>query len=167
KTDAFEAFHPDRLASRILGMGDVLTLIEKAQATFDREEAIRMEKKLRTATFDLEDFLNQIQQVKRMGPLQQVMEMIPGFSRIAKQIPQGAQDKELKRIEAIIRSMTPMERRQPEIINGSRKRRIAKGSGTTPADVNALLSQFEATRKMMKQMMKAGGRMGRLPGMPF
>ncbi len=152
KTDALEPFHPDRLASRILGMGDVLTLIEKAQETFDRDEALRMEKKLRTATFDLEDFLRQLQQVKKMGPLSQILEMLPGMGSLAKEIPQEVTDQQLKRIEAIINSMTPEERRHPEIMNASRKRRVARGSGTTVQEVNQLLSQFRQAQRMMKQL---------------
>jgi signal recognition particle subunit SRP54 len=152
KTDALEPFYPDRLASRILGMGDVLTLIEKAEATFDREEAVRMEKKLRTATFDLEDFLHQLQQVKKLGPLSEILEMLPGMSGLVKEIPQEVTDQQLKRIEAIINSMTPEERRHPEIMNASRKRRVARGSGTTVQEVNQLLSQFRQVQRMMKQL---------------
>jgi signal recognition particle subunit SRP54 len=165
KADALEAFHPDRLASRILGMGDVLTLIERAQATFDQEQALKLQKKMRQATFDLEDFLGQLQQLKKMGPLQQILEMIPGMGRLTKGLPAGAlDDRQLKRVEAIIYSMTPEERRHPEILNGSRRRRIARGSGTTPADVNDLLKQFMEMRKMMKQMAAAGPpRGGKMP----
>ena len=152
KPDALEPFHPDRLASRILGMGDVLTLIEKAQENFDQEKALQMEKKLRTASLTLEDFLDQLQQIKRMGPLSQLVEMIPGMSRVARNMPSSAlDDGQLKKVEAIIYSMTPLERRRPELINGSRRRRIAAGSGTTPADVNQLLNQFNQMRKMLKQ----------------
>jgi signal recognition particle subunit SRP54 len=154
KPDALEPFHPDRLASRILGMGDILTLVEKAQETFDQEQALAMQKKLRTGTFNLEDFLAQLQQVKRMGPLQQILEMIPGFSGLMRQreFAEALDDRQLKRIEAIIYSMTPLERRRPEIIDGSRRRRIARGSGTTPAEVNQLLNQFKEMQKVMKQM---------------
>jgi len=152
KADALEPFYPDRLASRILGMGDVLTLIEKAQENFDQEKALQMEKKLRTASLTLEDFLDQLQQVKRMGPLSQLIEMIPGMSRVARNMPTSAlDDRQLKKVEAIIYSMTPLERRRPELIDGSRRRRIAAGSGTTPADVNQLLNQFNQMRKMLKQ----------------
>jgi signal recognition particle subunit SRP54 len=165
KADALEPFYPDRLASRILGMGDVLTLIEKAQEAFDREQARALEKKLRTATFTLEDFLNQLQQVKKMGPLQQLLEMIPGFSQAAKHLPAEALDeRQLKRVEAIILSMTPEERRRPEIIDGSRKRRIARGSGTSIQEVNQLLNQFFQTRRLMKELMAGGGRR---PGFRF
>lgn len=152
KVDALEPFHPERMASRILGMGDVLTLIEKAQAAMDAEAAEKMAAKLRSAEFTLEDFLEQLRQVRNMGPLDQVLGMIPGFSG-AKQL-QGLQvdEKQLKRIEAIIQSMTPEERSQPAIINGSRRRRIARGSGTSVQDVNRLLKQFEQTRVLFKQL---------------
>ncbi|MCS6802783.1 MAG: signal recognition particle protein [Chloroflexota bacterium] len=165
KADAIEPFHPDRLASRILGMGDVLTLIERAQAAFDQEQALKLQKKMRQATFDLEDFLAQLQQLKKMGPLQQILELIPGMNRLTKSLPSGAlDDRQLKRIEAIIYSMTPEERRHPEILNGSRRRRIARGSGTTPADVNELIRQFMEMRKLMKQMTTSGPlRAGKLP----
>ena len=156
KTDALEPFYPDRLAGRILGMGDVLTLIEKAQAHIDQGRAKEIEKKLRQATFDLEDFLEQMRQVQQMGPLDQLLGMIPGLSNLlGGQRPQ-VDEREIKRVEAIILSMTPEERRNPDIIGGSRRRRIARGSGTTPADVNRLLNQFQSMRKMMK--MVASGR---------
>jgi signal recognition particle subunit SRP54 len=158
KMDALEPYHPDRLASRILGMGDVLTLIEKAQSTFDQEQAAAMEKKLRTATFDLEDFLNQLQQLKQMGPLSQVLEMIPGLGSMRSRMPAEAlSDKQLVRVEAIISSMTKYERQNPERIDGSRRRRIARGSGTNPADVNQLLNQFRQMQKMMKQLSSGKG----------
>ena len=160
KLDALEPFYPDRLASRILGMGDVLSLIEKAQETFDKQQAQVMEKKLRHGTFDLEDFLGQLQQMKKMGPLSQILEMIPGFSAVGKRLPAEAlDDKQIKRIEAIIQSMTPAERQNPLIIDGSRRRRIARGSGASPQDVNQLLNQFRQTQKMMKMM--AGGKLPR------
>lgn len=160
KVDAIEPFYPDRLASRILGMGDVLTLIEKAQATFDQKEAAALEKKLRTATLDLEDFLSQLQQIKKMGPLSQIAGMIPGMAGLQKQISAEAlDDKRLKKVEAIIFSMTPQERRNPDIIDGRRRRRIANGSGTTASDVNQLLNQFKQMRKMIK--MVSGGKMPR------
>ena len=152
KTDALETFHPDRLASRILGMGDVLTLIERAEVAFDEEEALHMEQKLRTATFDLEDFLKQLQQVKQMGPLSQLLEMIPGFSQISREIPEEVTDQQLKRVEAIINSMTREERRSPRILNASRKRRIARGSGTTVQEINQLLAQFRQMQRMIKQI---------------
>jgi len=154
KTDALEAFHPDRLASRILGMGDVLTLIERAEATFDEEQAQRLERNLREASFDLEDFLGQLRQVKSMGPVSQILEMIPGFGRLAQDVSSEDADRQLKRVEAIVLSMTPDERRSPRILNGSRKRRVARGSGTTVQDVNALLNQFRQMQRMMKQLGK-------------
>ncbi len=167
KPDALEPFYPDRLASRILGMGDVLTLIEKAQESFDKTKAEEMERKLRTASFTLEDFLDQIQQMKRMGPLSQILEMIPGVSRLTRNLPANAvDDGQLKRVEAIIYSMTPRERRRPELIDGSRRRRIAKGSGTHPADVNQLLNQFNQMKKMMKQYsLFLSGKGGKRPPM--
>lgn len=168
KMDALEAFHPDRLASRILGMGDVLSLIERAQETIDQRQAKDLEKKLRTATFDLNDFLNQLQQVKKMGPLQQILEMIPGMSSITKQLPAEALDeKQMKRVEAIIYSMTPLERRRPEIIDGSRRRRIARGSGVSPQEVNQLLNQFRNMQKMMRQMTAMQGKGRKAPRIPF
>jgi signal recognition particle subunit SRP54 len=153
-----ESFYPDRLASRILGMGDALTLIEKAQEVFDQEQAQKMEQKLRTASFTLEDFLEQLRQVKKMGPMSQLLGMVPGLSGLAGEIPQEVTDKQLVRIEAMISSMTPAERQDPRIIGGSRKRRIARGSGTTVQDVNQLMSQFRLVQKMMKQVSK-----GRIP----
>ena len=143
----FEPFHPDRMASRILGMGDVLTLIEKAETAWDEQEAKLMADKLRTASFTLEDFLGQFQQLKKMGPLDGLLAMIPGASSALKNIE--VSDKDLGRVEAIIRSMTPDERHNPKSIDGSRKRRIAAGSGTTPQEVNGLLKQFGETQKMM------------------
>ena len=157
KVDALEYFHPDRLASRILGMGDVLTLIERAQVNLDQEQALAMQKKLATASFDLNDFLQQLQQVKKMGPLDDLLEMIPGLSSISKQLPQGVTADQMKRVEAIINSMTLVERGNPQIINASRKRRIARGSGTTVQDVNMLLTQFRQTQRMMKQLSSGRG----------
>jgi signal recognition particle subunit SRP54 len=163
KLDGLEAFYPDRLASRILGMGDVLSLIEKAQDSFDQKQAAVMEKKLRHGTFDLDDFLQQMQQVKKMGPLSQIMEMIPGLRGMTKQLPtQALDDGQLKHIEAIIYSMTPAERHDPSIIDGSRRRRIARGSGTQPHEVSQLLNQFRQVQRMMKQLGS-----GKLPRMPF
>ena len=156
RPDGLEAFHPDRLASRILAMGDILTLIEKAQGAVDEKQAAEMEKKFRQASFDLEDFLTQLQSVKKMGSLSSIMDMIPGMGQLSKKMPAGdLDDGRIERIEAIIRSMTREERQRPEILNGSRRRRISKGSGTTPADVNQLLNQFKQTQKMMKQMSKS------------
>jgi signal recognition particle subunit SRP54 len=158
KPGDLESFHPDRLASRILGMGDPLTLIEKAQEVFDQEQALKMEEKLRTASFTLEDFLDQLRQVKKMGPMSQILGMVPGLSGVAGQIPQEVTDNQLVRIEAMISSMTFAERQNPRIIGGSRKRRIARGSGTTVQEVNQLLSQFRMVQKMMRQVSK-----GRIP----
>jgi len=158
RTDALELFHPDRMASRILGMGDVLSLIERAQDTFDQERVLELQKKMKANTFDLEDFLDQMRQLKRMGPLSQILDMIPGMGKMMKQAGDAQlPEAELKQIEAIILSMTPYERHHPEAIGGSRRRRIAKGSGTSPANVNQLLSQFRQAQQMMKAM--AGGKM--------
>jgi signal recognition particle subunit SRP54 len=139
-------------------MGDVLTLIEKAEEVFDQEQALEMGEKLRTATFTLEDFLEQLQQVKKMGPMSQVLGMVPGLSALAGQVPEEATERQLVMVEAMINSMTPSERENPRIIGGSRKRRIARGSGTTVQEVNQLLSQFRQIQKMMRQMSK-----GRMP----
>jgi signal recognition particle subunit SRP54 len=160
KLGDLEPFYPDRMASRILGMGDVLTLIEKAEAVFDEAEAKKMEEKLRKADFTFEDFLGQLQAIKKMGPLSQVLGMLPGMSKL----PVGGSDMDdqLPRIEAIIRSMTLQERNNPHMIKGSRRRRIAAGSGTTIQDVNALVKQFDQVRKMMKSMSGGKGKM-RLP----
>jgi signal recognition particle subunit SRP54 len=156
RPDALEAFHPDRMASRILAMGDVLTLIEKAQDAMDEKQTKEMERKFRQATFDLEDFLQQIQSVKKMGSLSQIMEMIPGMGQLSKRLPAGALDEgQIKRVEAIIRSMTSAERHRPEILDGSRKRRIAKGSGTTPQDINQLLNQFRQAQKMVRRLSRS------------
>ncbi|NOX61311.1 MAG: signal recognition particle protein [Chloroflexi bacterium] len=163
KVDGIEVFHPDRMASRILGMGDMLTIIEKAEETFDKEEAVRMEKKLRTATFDLDDFLKQMRQIRKMGPLMGLLEMVPGMGRLAKEIDPEEAEAQMRRIEAIISSMTPQERRNPGIFNGSRKRRVARGSGTTVQEVNELLRQFRQMQRMMKQMQS--GRRGGLGGL--
>ncbi len=158
RVDALEQFHSDRLASRILGMGDMLTLIEKAQNTVDEDQAAELEKKIRQATFNLEDFLGQLQQLKQMGPISQILEMVPGMSSVAGRIPEGELgEDQIKKVEAVIRSMTPEERRRPEIIGGSRRRRIAKGSGTTPQDINRLLNQFRQMQKLMRQMASGKG----------
>jgi signal recognition particle subunit SRP54 len=161
KLDEFEPFHPDRMASRILGMGDVLTLIEKAEATFDQEEMEKAEQKLRKGQLTLQDFLDQMRQVRRMGPLQNVLGMLPGVPKELKNAE--IDDREINRVEAMICSMTPAERRDPAIINGSRRVRIAKGSGVTPADVNNLLKQFRMVQQMMKGVGKGKGRMPKLP----
>lgn len=166
KLDAVAVFHPDRMAQRILGMGDVISLVERAQQQIDEAEAAKLNSKIRSNTFNLEDFLDQMQQIKRMGSMKDLLGMIPGMSAALKDMP--IEDDALKPIEAIIRSMTLQERRNPDIINGSRRRRIATGSGTDVRDVNDLLKQFEQMRKMMKSVTKMG-RMGQalkgLPGM--
>lgn len=158
KTDALEVFHPDRLASRILGMGDVLTLIEKAEGALDAGKALEMGRRLSKGEFDLEDFLQQLAEVKKLGPLSQLLEMIPGMSRVSQDMAPEVADGQLKRIEAMISSMTIQERRQPGLINASRKRRIARGSGTSVQDVNSLLGQFRQTQRLMKQFGKGKGR---------
>ena len=161
KLDGFEIFHPDRLAGRILGMGDVLTLVERAQQTVDKQQAVEMQRKLRTATFDLNDFMVQMQQIRQMGSLDQLMEMIPGMNQLAKRLPAGALDEDqFKQIEAIISSMTLEERRAPNMINGSRRRRISRGSGTTLQEVNQLLNQFRQVQKMMRNLSRGKGPKG-------
>ncbi|MCM0760231.1 signal recognition particle protein [Sporomusa sphaeroides DSM 2875] len=159
KLDALEPFHPDRMASRILGMGDVLSLIEKAESTINLEKAEEMQKKLRKAEFTLDDFLEQIEQVRKLGPLDQILGMIPGMGKLKQLQGMDIDDKEVKHIIAIIRSMTAKERRDPSILNGSRRKRIALGSGTRVQDVNRLLKQFGEAKKMMKriqEMQKSG-----------
>ena len=159
KLDALEAFYPDRMASRILGMGDVMSLIERAQETVSQEEALTLAKKMRKDSFDLEDFRNQLRQVKKLGSLEQIIGMIPGLNKM--KLPDGGvDDKDLTRVEAIINSMTRKERTDHTVINGSRRLRIANGSGTQVQDVNRLLKQFAEMRKMMKSM--AGGKMGKM-----
>jgi len=168
KTDAMEPFYPDRMASRILGMGDMLTLIEKAQATVDSTKAKELEAKLLKAEFTFDDFLEQMEQMKKMGSMQDVLSMMPGMGKQLKDIQ--VDEKEMARIQAIIQSMTPEERQRPEIINGSRRQRIAKGSGTQVQNVNRLLRQFEQTKKLMKQVgsMAGSGKKGKgMPKMPF
>jgi signal recognition particle subunit SRP54 len=174
KIDALEAYYPDRLASRILGMGDVLSLIEKAQSQFNEDEAKALEKKVMAGKFDLEDFLNQLQQVKQMGPINQLLEMIPGLGAAARKQDVQVSDDDLKQIEAIIRSMTPDERRNPTLIKGGRRKRIARGSGREIHEVNELLNQFKQMQKMMAAFGKGGlgglgggGGRGRFPGLPF
>jgi signal recognition particle subunit SRP54 len=183
KLEALQPFHPDRMASRILGMGDVLSLVEKAQQTFDMEEAKKMEKKLRKDEFTLDDFLNQMQQVKKLGSLESILGMIPGMGGLKKQLEGQDLDldgKEMRQIEAIIKSMTPQERADIGLVNGSRRKRIALGSGTRVQDVNKLLKQFGEMKKMMKKMKKMqkgkkgfpglgglGGLGGGFPKMPF
>jgi len=159
KVDAFEPFYPDRLASRILGMGDMLTLVEKAEGMFDEKRAKELTKKARTDSFDLDDFLTQLGEVRKMGPLAQLVEMLPGSSKLAGRLPEGSEDKRLKRVESIILSMTPEERQNPGIIDGSRRSRIARGSGVKPHDINQLLGQFRQMQKLMK--MGIGGKLPR------
>ena len=158
KVDALESFYPDRLASRILGMGDVLTFIEKAEATFDEQQAKELKKKVQTASFNLDDFLSQLRSIKKMGPVAQLVELLPGVSQLASRLPEGTEEKQLKKVEAIILSMTPGERHNPNIIGGSRRRRIARGSGVKPQDINQLLNQFHQMQKLMKMGVK-----GKLP----
>jgi signal recognition particle subunit SRP54 len=168
KTDALEPFHPDRLASRILGMGDVLSLVEKAQETVDQAKAQELVRKLREDRFSLDDFRAQLQQLRKMGPLDQIMGMLP-FGKMLKGAAPAELDGEqadLARFDAIITSMTPSERRSPEIINGSRRQRIARGSGTSVQDVNRLLKQYAQLRKMMKQFKGMEGKLGKLKGLP-
>jgi len=158
KVGDLEPFYPDRLASRILGMGDVLTFIEKAEKTFDQKRVKELEKKVKTASFTLEDFLDQLGEIQKMGPVAQLVEMLPGASQLARQMPAGMEEKQLKKVEAMIRSMTPEERQNPNIIDGSRRRRIAKGSGVMTQEVNQLLNQFRQMQKLMKL-----GAKGKLP----
>jgi signal recognition particle subunit SRP54 len=160
KTTALELFYPDRLASRILGMGDILTLIEKTEKAFDEQQVKRFERKIRASEFTLDDFLEQLNQLKKMGPLNQLLEMIPGFTKLPANLTDNAGEKQMKKTEAIILSMTPEERSNPSIINGSRRKRIAMGSGTMPSDVNQLLNQFIQIQKLTKSMAK-----GKMPNM--
>ena len=158
KMDALDVFHPDRMADRILGMGDVVSLVEKAQEQFDEAEARKMSKKIATDSFGFDDFMNQIQQIKKMGNMKDIMGMIPGMGKALKNI--DIDDDAFKHIEAMINSMTTDERQNPDMINGSRRKRIANGSGRTVQDVNGLLKQFTEMRKMMKTMQSGGGRSG-------
>ena len=158
KIDDIQLFHPERLVSRILGMGDVVSLVEKAQSAIDEEDAKSLEEKIRTQKFDLDDFLKQLQNIKKLGSLGSILKLIPGMSQIGDLAPA---EKEMKKVEAIIQSMTKEERKKPEILKASRKQRIAKGSGTEVADINRLLKQFEQMKAMMK--MFSGGKMPSLP----
>ncbi len=167
KLDQMEPFHPDRMASRILGMGDVLSLIEKAEKSIDKEKAKDLERKLREDSFTFEDFLDQLDQVRNMGPIGDLMGMIPGAGKAKQLKNMQLDDSELDRIEAIISSMTPEERRNPKVINGSRRRRIANGSGTSIQEVNRLLKQFKQTKKMMKQLSGKGGKKKSGFNLPF
>ena len=169
KMEAIDVFHPSRMADRILGMGDIVSLVERAQEQFDEEEARRLQKKIQKNKFDFNDFLGQIEQIKKMGNLKDLAAMIPGVGKAIKDVDIG--DNAFKGIEAIIKSMTPKERANPEILNQSRRMRIAKGSGTNIQDVNRLIKQFDQTRKMMKMvtgtnMAKMAGMMGKMKGMP-
>jgi signal recognition particle subunit SRP54 len=167
KTDALEVFHPDRLAGRILGMGDIVSLVERAQEAFDEKETRKLEEKVRKASFTLEDMLDSMRQMQKMGPMGQVMSMIPGMGGMAREAQDAVDRGDLRRVEAIILSMTPRERRDPSILNASRRRRIAAGSGTTLPDVNRLVKQFGEMQKLMKQLSGGGGRraaMGQLLG---
>jgi signal recognition particle subunit SRP54 len=167
KLDAIEPFHPDRLAGRILGMGDVLTLVERAQEHVDQAQAEAQAKKFLEARFTLDDFLSQLKQVRKLGPLSQILAMVPGLNQMAKQVPEAEAEHELTKIEAIISSMTRAERADPSIIGASRRRRIARGSGTTVQDVNQLLKQFVEMQKLMRQMgaLAKSGRVPRFPGL--
>jgi signal recognition particle protein len=177
KTDALEPFYPDRLASRILGMGDVLSLIERAQESIDEEEALKAQQKLQQGKFDLEDFLTSMRQLKRMGPLRNVMEMMPGFNKLTSmpEMEEALEGDQLKYVEAMILSMTKEERRNPDVMNGGRRKRVARGSGTTVQEVNQLLDQFNEMRTMFRQISSGKGPWaqmarqfggGGLPGMP-
>jgi signal recognition particle subunit SRP54 len=168
KLDALEPFYPDRLASRILGMGDVLSLIDKVQQNVEQKEAARLQQAFQKQQFTLEEFQLQLQQIKRMGPMGNLIEMIPGAKKLASQVDSEKAEQELKRVEAIINSMTLQERRNPAILNGSRRRRIAQGSGTTVTDINRLMKQFLEMKKMMQRVSKGGMRslLGRMPN-PF
>jgi signal recognition particle subunit SRP54 len=163
--DAIDVFYPERMASRILGMGDVVSLVERAQQQFDEVEAAKLQKKIRKNQFDFSDFLNQLQQIKKMGNLKDLMGMIPGMGKMVKDI--DISDDAFKHIEAIIQSMTPTEREQPELINGNRKKRIATGSGRTIEEVNKLMKQFEDMKKMMKMMNGGGNPMKMMKNNPF
>jgi signal recognition particle subunit SRP54 len=167
RLDGLEVFHPDRLATRILGMGDILTLVERAQEHVDEKEAEAQAKKLMEARFTFEDFYKQLQQVKKMGPIGDLLKMMPGMGSLAKQLPDPQQaERQMKTIEAIISSMTTQERQDPTVLNGSRRKRIASGSGVTVSEVNALLKQFKEMQTVMKQF-GAMAKRGRLPKLPF
>jgi len=162
KLSDIEVFHPDRMATRILGMGDVLSIIEKAEEAFDEKEAIELEKKLKKQEFDLDDYLTQLRQIKKMGSFSSILKMLPGANKLG---DIKVDDKEFVKIEAIICSMTKKEKRNPKILNGSRRNRIAKGSGTTVQDVNKFMKSFEMTQKMMKQMNNKKGMKNVLKGL--
>ena len=164
KTDALEPFHPDRIASRILGMGDVVSLVERAQQQFDEKEAAELQKKIRKNKFDFNDFYSQIQQIKKMGNMKDLMGMIPGVGKMMKDVE--VSDDAFKGIEAIIQSMTPFEKENPDSINQSRRNRIAKGSGTNLQEVNRLIKQFDDMRKVMKQMSNPAAMASMMKRMP-
>jgi signal recognition particle subunit SRP54 len=166
KLDALEAFHPDRIASRILGMGDVLSLVERAEKAYDRSQAEALQKKLRRNDFDLEDFRAQLRAVKKMGTVTELLGMIPGMKKLFRGADLSGAEDELKRTEAIINSMTPSERRNVHILNASRRKRIARGSGTSVAEVNRLIKQFAQTKKVLKQLGSGGAGMPNFPGLP-
>jgi len=168
KLDALEPFYPDRLASRILGMGDVLSLIDKVQQNVEQKEAQRLQQAFQKQQFTLEEFQLQLQQIKRMGSMGSLLEMIPGGKKLASQVDAEKAEQELKRVDAIINSMTRQERRNPALLNGSRRRRVAQGSGTTVTDINRLMKQFMEMKKMMQRVSKGGMRslLGRMPN-PF
>jgi signal recognition particle subunit SRP54 len=167
RLEDLELFHPDRVVSRLLGMGDVLSLIEKAEAAIDVGDAEKLERKLRENDFTLEDFRDQLRTIRKMGPLESILGMIPGMGSLKQLADQKPDDKQLDRVEAIINSMTPQERRRHDLITGSRRKRIARGSGTTVEEINRLLKQFVQMRKMLKQLgaMQGGGRRGGMLGM--
>ncbi len=168
RLEDLEAFHPDRVVSRLLGMGDVLSLIEKAEAAIDVADAQKLEQKLRQNDFTLEDFREQLRTIRKMGPLESILGMLPGMGNLKQLADQKPDEKQLNRVEAIIGSMTPTERRRHDLINGSRRKRIARGSGTTVEEVNRLLKQFVQMKKMLKQlgaMQGGGGRRGGMLGM--
>jgi signal recognition particle subunit SRP54 len=162
KLEALEVFHPDRMASRMLGMGDVLTLIEQAEAAMEEKEAAELEKRLRERQFDLNDFMRELQRLSKMGPLENLLGMIPGMQAMRQKTPLEVDPKQVHRMVAVMQSMTPQEREKPDVIDGSRRRRIARGSGTTPQDVNILLKQFRQMRSMLVQFADAE-KTGRLP----
>ncbi|TAL00980.1 MAG: signal recognition particle protein, partial [Verrucomicrobia bacterium] len=164
KLDEFEAFHPERMASRILGMGDVVSLVEKAAEAVDLEDAKRMEEKMRKGQFTLEDFLEQLRQMKKLGPLDSIMKMLPGGAEALKQVDIGKQEREFKRMEAMICAMTPKERNAPQILNASRRRRIAAGSGVTVTELNTMLNKFAGMQQMMKKMGRFQKMMSRMGG---
>jgi signal recognition particle subunit SRP54 len=170
RLDDLEPFHPDRVVSRVLGMGDVLSLIEKAEAAIDQDDAVRLEEKIRSNEFTLQDFCDQLKTIRKMGPLEQILGMLPGMGHVKALAENKPDEKQIARIEAIIQSMTPEERRKQHIINGSRRKRIARGSGTSVEDVNRLLKQFVQMQKMLKSLggmagMAGGGKLGRRQAM--